>query len=133
VQAPSNSIAVLPFVNMSGARANEYFSDGISEEILNVVARSPGLQVAARTASVEAHDHHLRGSRSGRPGAKPICGRRSSTLDGRSPIVGENHAFVLTALGRHEDARALCEQVLGEPQAALDHVERHADKPYDRS
>ena len=36
------SIAVLPFVNMSGEAANEYFSDGISEEILNVLAGAPG-------------------------------------------------------------------------------------------
>ncbi|HQR24693.1 MAG TPA: hypothetical protein PL152_04945 [Steroidobacteraceae bacterium] len=50
-QAPANSIAVLPFVNMSGDPANEYFSDGISEEILNVLARAPELQVAARTSS----------------------------------------------------------------------------------
>ena len=46
-----NTIAVLPFVNMSGEAANEYFSDGISEEILNVLAGSPELQVAARTSS----------------------------------------------------------------------------------
>jgi len=46
-----NSIAVLPFVNMSGERDNEYFSDGISEEILNVLAQIPKLQVAARTSS----------------------------------------------------------------------------------
>ncbi|MEO5629646.1 MAG: hypothetical protein ABIQ62_07765, partial [Thermomonas sp.] len=46
-----NSIAVLPFVNMSGEKANEYFSDGISEEILNVLAQIPKLQVAARTSS----------------------------------------------------------------------------------
>src|SRR5688500_15035801 len=45
------SIAVLPFVNMSGDSGNEYFSDGISEEILNVLARTPELQVAARTSS----------------------------------------------------------------------------------
>jgi TolB-like protein/tetratricopeptide (TPR) repeat protein len=50
-QAAANSIAVLPFVNMSGEPANEYFSDGISEEILNVLARTPDLQVAARTSS----------------------------------------------------------------------------------
>ena len=49
--APRNSIAVLPFVNMSGDPSQEYFSDGISEEILNVLARAPGLQVAARTSS----------------------------------------------------------------------------------
>ncbi len=46
-----NSIAVLPFANMSGNAANEYFSDGISEEILNVLAQIPSLQVAARTSS----------------------------------------------------------------------------------
>ncbi|HSG07076.1 MAG TPA: tetratricopeptide repeat protein [Longimicrobiales bacterium] len=47
----ARSIAVLPFVNMSGDPEQEYFSDGISEEILNVLARSPELRVAARTSS----------------------------------------------------------------------------------
>jgi TolB-like protein len=46
-----NSIAVLPFVNMSGDEENEYFSDGLSEELLNVLAKNPALQVAARTSS----------------------------------------------------------------------------------
>jgi TolB-like protein/Tfp pilus assembly protein PilF len=45
------SIAVLPFINMSGDKDNEYFSDGISEEILNVLAKTPDLHVAARTSS----------------------------------------------------------------------------------
>ncbi|MEJ8569573.1 tetratricopeptide repeat protein [Elongatibacter sediminis] len=45
------TIAVLPFVNMSEDRGNEYFSDGISEEILNALARVPELQVAGRTSS----------------------------------------------------------------------------------
>jgi TolB-like protein len=45
------SLAVLPFVNMSGSEENEYFSDGITEEILNAVAQIPGLQVAGRTSS----------------------------------------------------------------------------------
>ena len=49
----AKSIAVLPFVNMSGDSANEYFSDGISEEILNVLARVPDLSVAARTSSFQ--------------------------------------------------------------------------------
>ena len=49
--ASDRSIAVLPFVNMSGDPDNEYFSDGISEEILNVLAGTPELQVAARTSS----------------------------------------------------------------------------------
>ncbi len=47
----SPSIAVLPFVNMSGDTENEYFSDGLSEELLNVLARVPHLRVAARTSS----------------------------------------------------------------------------------
>ena len=45
------SIAVLPFVNMSADPDNEYFSDGISEELLNLLAQVPRLQVAARTSS----------------------------------------------------------------------------------
>jgi TolB-like protein len=53
-----DSIAVLPFLNMSGDKANEYFSDGISEEILNVLAQIPKLQVAARTSSFSFKDSH---------------------------------------------------------------------------
>ena len=45
------SLAVLPFVNMSADPENEYFSDGITEELLNVLAQEPGLQVTARTSS----------------------------------------------------------------------------------
>jgi TolB-like protein/Flp pilus assembly protein TadD len=45
------SIAVLPFVNMSDEKSNEYFSDGISEELLNLLAKIPQLQVTARTSS----------------------------------------------------------------------------------
>jgi TolB-like protein len=45
------SIAVMPFVNMSGDPEQEFFSDGIAEEILNVLTRIPDLKVAARTSS----------------------------------------------------------------------------------
>jgi TolB-like protein/Flp pilus assembly protein TadD len=45
------SIAVLPFVDMSAERDQEYFSDGITEEILNALAQVPGLKVSARTSS----------------------------------------------------------------------------------
>ena len=45
------SIAVLPFVNMSGDADNEYFSDGISEEILNLLVKLPKLKVSSRTSS----------------------------------------------------------------------------------
>ena len=45
------SIAVLPFVNMSSDEEQEYFSDGLSEELLNLLAKIPELRVAARTSS----------------------------------------------------------------------------------
>ncbi|HEY0671710.1 MAG TPA: BTAD domain-containing putative transcriptional regulator [Longimicrobiales bacterium] len=45
------ALAVLPFVNMSGDQENEYFSDGITEEILNALAQVEGLRVASRTSS----------------------------------------------------------------------------------
>ncbi len=47
------SIAVLPFVNMSSDPEQEFFSDGISEELLNMLAQIPGLRVAARTSSFQ--------------------------------------------------------------------------------
>jgi TolB-like protein len=50
-QAPRKSIAVLPFVNMSADKDNEYFSDGIAEEILNALAKVEDLKVAGRTSS----------------------------------------------------------------------------------
>ena len=48
---PPHSIAVLPFVNMSGDATQDYFSDGISEELLNALSRLNDLQVVARTSS----------------------------------------------------------------------------------
>jgi len=49
--AQENSIAVLPFADLSAAGDQEYFSDGIAEEILNVLVRIDGLEVASRTTS----------------------------------------------------------------------------------
>lgn len=51
VAAPEKSIAVLAFANLSDDRGNEYFSDGISEELLNILAQVQGLKVAARTSA----------------------------------------------------------------------------------
>jgi TolB-like protein len=50
---PENSIAVLPFDNMSSDPEQEYFSDGVSEELLNVLAKIPDLFVVARTSSFQ--------------------------------------------------------------------------------
>lgn len=49
--ATDHSIAVLPFANMSDDKANLHFADGLSEELLNLLARTPGLRVVARTSS----------------------------------------------------------------------------------
>ena len=49
--ADARSIAVLPFVNLSRDEDNEYFADGLAEELLNVIAKVRGLRVAARTSS----------------------------------------------------------------------------------
>lgn len=56
--APERSIAVLPFANLSQEAENEYFSDGLSEEIRNQLARVEGLRVAARTSSFAFKGRH---------------------------------------------------------------------------
>ena len=48
---PPHSVAVLPFVNISGDGDQEYFSDGLSEELINLLAKVPELRVPARTSS----------------------------------------------------------------------------------
>jgi serine/threonine-protein kinase len=49
--AATKSVAVLPFVNLSGDTAQEYFSDGVTEELTNALTQIQGLQVPARTSS----------------------------------------------------------------------------------
>jgi TolB-like protein len=51
IQIPEKSIAVLPFVDMSEKHDQEYFSDGLSEELLDLLAKTQGLEVIARTSS----------------------------------------------------------------------------------
>jgi TolB-like protein len=57
---PPHSIAVLPFVNMSGDKEQEYFSDGLTEEILNSLVRINELQVSARTSSFSFKGRDIR-------------------------------------------------------------------------
>lgn len=54
-----SSIAVLPFTNLSEDSANDYFSDGMSEELINLLTRVPGLQVAARTSSFSYKERNV--------------------------------------------------------------------------
>src|SRR5437899_6942122 len=50
LRIPNKSIAVLPFVNMSADKNDEYLSDGMTEELINVLAKVPGLRVPGRTS-----------------------------------------------------------------------------------
>lgn len=56
--AENPTIAVLPFLNMSEDPANEYFSDGISEELINLLVEVPGLDVISRTSSFSFKGEH---------------------------------------------------------------------------
>ena len=59
-KASGKSVAVLPFVNMSEDSGNEYFADGLSEELLNMLVKIPELRVAARTSSFSFKDKDLK-------------------------------------------------------------------------
>ena len=56
----ANSIAVLPFANLSGDPRQDYFSDGIAEELRSALSRLPGLKVAGRISSEAVRDEDLR-------------------------------------------------------------------------
>ena len=62
ITGATESVAVLPFANMSGDPENEFFGDGMAEEITNALAKVPGLRVAARTSSFmfKGKSHDLR-------------------------------------------------------------------------
>jgi TolB-like protein/tetratricopeptide (TPR) repeat protein len=59
---PAHSVAVMPFVNLTGDDSKEYFGDGMAEELINLLARVPGLSVAARTSAFayKGHDTDVR-------------------------------------------------------------------------
>ena len=60
------SVAVLPFVNLSDDKGSEYFSDGVSEELLTVLQKIPGLHVAARTSAFSFKDKNATAQEIGR-------------------------------------------------------------------
>ena len=85
---PEKSIAVLPFVNMSSDKEHEYFSDGISEELLNLLAKIPQLQVTARTSSFSFKGKEIGSRRSRarctwRTCSKARCAKRATRCGSR--------------------------------------------------
>ena len=74
---PPHSIAVLPFANMSGDKEQEYFCDGLTEELLNSLAQIKELQVAAR-AAVGGPRH---GEPQDRPALGPLAPRAALSVD----------------------------------------------------
>jgi serine/threonine protein kinase/tetratricopeptide (TPR) repeat protein len=57
--SPVKTIAVLPFTNLSGDKDNEYFSDGLTEEMISALTRLPGLRVTARTSAFALRGKNL--------------------------------------------------------------------------
>jgi TolB-like protein len=85
------SIAVLPFIDLSEKKDQEYFSDGLAEQLLDLLAKTPGLHVIARTSSF---------SFKGKPDDIPTIGRKlnvANILEGSVRKSG-NHLRVTTQL-----------------------------------
>ncbi len=94
--APAHSIAVLPFADISERKGQEYFSDGLAEELLNLLSKVPGLQVAARTSSFSFKGHAA---------DIPTIGRQlmvANVLEGSVRKVG-NHLRVTAQLVRADN------------------------------
>ena len=140
---PEKSIAVLPFVNMSEDKANEYFSDGISEELLNLLAKIPQLQVTARTSSFA-----FKGKEIGIPEiARTLhVAQRAGRLGAQGGQLGADHGAVDQGRHRHApvvaDLRPQARRHLRDPgrdrgrrgQAAQGHAARRgAEGAHDRS
>ena len=68
----AKSVAVLPLVNTSGDPSNEYFSDGLSEELIAVLAKIPDLKVIGRSSSFLSKENPLTAARSGKNSVSPI-------------------------------------------------------------
>lgn len=100
---PSHSIAVLPFVNLSSDKDQEYFADGLAEELLDLLAKTPGLHVIARTSSF---------SFKGKPDDIPTIGAKlkvAHILEGSVRKSG-NRLRVSTQLVRAADGQHLWSQ-----------------------
>ena len=93
---PENSIAVLPFEDMSAGKDQGYISDGLAEELLNLLSKVPGMQVAARTSAFSFKGHAV---------DIPTIGRQlmvAHVLEGSVLRVG-NHLRVTAQLERADN------------------------------
>jgi len=93
-----HTIAVLPFVNMSGDHENEYFSDGISEEILNLLSKLPQLKVASRTSAF-----NFKGKQASIPAVARELGV-SVVLEGSVRRVGEHVRITAQLIDAESDS-----------------------------
>ena len=96
---PAASIAVLPFVDLSAERDQQYFSDGIAEEILNVLARIDGLKVASRTSAFQ-----FRSAAAGIPAIAGELGVRH-VLEGSVRKAGNRVRITAQLIDASTDAR----------------------------
>jgi TolB-like protein len=77
---PKPSIAVLPFANLSSAPDDEYFSDGLADEIISALAKVPGLEVIARTSSFAFKGQRVDIRQIARPSASRSCSKAASAV-----------------------------------------------------
>ncbi len=94
---PTKSIAVLPFVNMSSSTENEYFSDGMTEEIINALAKIKELRVTSRTSSFFFKDKSIPISRIGK--ALHV----SAILEGSIRLAGNRMRITVQLIDVAED------------------------------
>ena len=100
---PEHSIAVLPFADMSARKDQEYFSDGLSEALLNLLSKVPGMQVAARTSAFSFRGHAIDVTAIGRQL------RVASVLEGSVSRVG-SHLRVSAQLERTDNGYQIWSQ-----------------------
>ena len=99
VPPPAASIAVLPFADLSAEKDQQYFSDGIAEEILNVLARIDGLKVASRTSAFQ-----FRSAATGIPAIAGELGVRH-VLEGSVRKAGNRVRITAQLIDASTDAR----------------------------
>jgi len=100
---PAKSIAVLPFTNMSADPDNEYFSDGITEDILNRISKMPDLKVTSRTSVM----HYKRSTRSIREIGEELG--VATVLEGSVRRVGDRVRITAQLIDTRTDAHMWAE------------------------